>query len=81
MSAEYLIYGKNSCPYCNMAVDLLDEVGKEYDFVDLQQRASTLSEVKSFYEHQTVPIIVKRDPNDRWFFIGGYTELEALLKD
>ena len=79
MSKKYIVYGKGSCPYCTMAVSLLEQRGEAYDFVDLQEKATILSEVKSYYDHDTVPIIITKDSEDRWSFVGGYTELESLF--
>ena len=81
MNKEYIIYGKSSCPFCVMATELLNSEGKEYDFVDLQDKVSILSEVKEYYKHSTVPIVIRGDLEDRWVFIGGYTELRSFIEN
>lgn len=72
----YVIIGRDDCPWCDKAVDLFDEKGLEYYHVLLEYNkwVGTLMYQAGYH---TVPLIF--GPDNR--VIGGYTELEALLKD
>ena len=78
----FLIYGRSSCPYCCKAVDLLSFAGIEHDFFDLEEDREFLEEVKKFYEHKTVPIVLRIDGETGLVkLIGGCSELEEWLND
>lgn len=79
---EYFIYGLDSCPFCREAQDLLDTLGYSYSYVGLDQRQKFLKEVKQFYNHRTVPIVLEFDgATGRVRFIGGYDDLKERVSD
>lgn len=72
--AEVIIYRTNYCYYCDMAKRLFDELGVEYEQIDVtddaeaRQRMVELSGGK-----RTVPqIFIDGTP------VGGFTDLQAL---
>lgn len=73
----YFIYGKSNCPYCHMAKALLDRKGIPYKWYNIETDEKA-REVFSlvFPNAKTVPQIL----NSNEIPIGGYTELEALLR-
>lgn len=78
----YLIYGRSSCPYCTKAASLLDFAGIEYDFFDLENDREFLNEAKQFYNHPTVPIVLKIDGESGIVsLIGGCDDLKGELSD
>ncbi len=78
---RYIIYGRNTCPYCRMAIDLLDEAGKESIFFDFSEDPQAIIEAKEFYEKETVPIIVENNKfSGKTKLIGGYSDLVKYLK-
>ena len=80
MDSRYIVYGRTTCFYCQNALALLEDQGLEHVFVDLTEDEHSLNETKQFYNHDTVPIIVKNNNSDGLTqFIGGYTDLAESL--
>ena len=67
------LYTWTTCPFCVRAKDLLQSKGVDFTEHVMDGRDAELNEVKSKYQHTTVPIVII-DGN----LIGGYTELAAL---
>ena len=79
---EYLIYGLKTCGYCAAAQELLSSLGYEYSYFNLDDKQDFLTEVKRFYSHKTVPIILRMDSSTGSVkFIGGYSELQEHVND
>lgn len=75
--SKYIVFSKPSCPFCVKAVELLKEkkaVNSVVNFNGSMEQQVLLSEIKSAYDYETVPMIFKRDGNSVQF-IGGYTDL------
>lgn len=68
-----IVYGRNNCPYCQMAKDELSLRGIAFDYVDLIEINKTAAEVTG-RDVKTVPQIYI---NGR--YIGGYTDLMQHL--
>lgn len=78
---RYILFAKDSCPYCRKAVKLLQEKGLDYSVVDFSaDQVEVLSEIKKAHEWSTVPMVFARHGQDIRF-IGGYTDLLEFLKD
>lgn len=78
MSSQYIVIGKESCPYCTRAKDLLDSKNIEYTYRDFQQVNSAdvaALEKIADQEFRTVPQIFKYKEGGGLDYIGGYTEL------
>lgn len=78
MSSQYIVIGKESCPYCTRAKDLLDSKNIEYTYRDFQQVNSAdvaALEKIAGQEFRTVPQIFKYKEGGGLNYIGGYTEL------
>lgn len=76
----YTIYSKPNCPFCDKAKNLLKMKGEEFEFLTLgvdYSREDLIEKIQSNYGviPRTMPQIIKGDK-----YIGGYAELEALLK-
>lgn len=73
----YTIYGRENCKFCDLAKELLEELGHEYEYNDVmkdtQQQAILLEKIPDV---RTVPQIFLGDRH-----IGGYTELKQELID
>lgn len=75
MSA-FEVYGRQDCPYCDMAKNVLTERKIPFDYYELKKDI-TVDEFRSkFPEQRTVPVIVVRGTK-----IGGYTELLEYLEE
>ena len=79
---SYLVYGRSSCPYCEEAVQPLGFAGVPHDFFDLEDDREFLEEAKKFYNHSTVPIVLKIDGVSGIVkLIGGCDDLKGELSD
>ena len=78
---KYIVIGTPVCGYCTQAKAVLERKELEYEYRDLteisvkeQTRLMDIAEK----EFRTVPqIFVVED--DKWCYVGGYTELNKLL--
>ena len=70
----YIIYGKDSCPYCVKAVKLLSAMGLDYDYVNIDYDEDAKSFVVDNLGAKTVPQIFNKHKH-----IGGYDELYRKL--
>ena len=78
---KYILFIKESCSYCQMASQLLEEKGVNYKTVIFEEeQESVLTEIKDVYGWKTVPMVFYKNGN-LTKFIGGYTDLVELLKD
>ena len=77
---RYIIFGRETCPFCVKAEQLLKEREKNYKFVNFQESQSDiLQEVKEAYDWPTVPIIIQIKDQFEVSIIGGYTDLVRHL--
>tara|TARA_A100001515_G_scaffold104083_2_gene84734 strand:- start:123 stop:365 length:243 start_codon:yes stop_codon:yes gene_type:complete len=78
---NYIVYVRDSCPYCVKAEELLKTKNLNYKIVNFStSQTELLSEIKDAYNWSTVPMIFRRSKNDIEF-VGGFTDLEKLLGD
>lgn len=77
VSDMYVVYGRESCGYCQKAKELLDEKGLEYIYFDVDDEKNK-KKLKQMLPHNakiTLPQIFTYAPAN---LVGGY---EDLLKD
>ncbi|WGH49774.1 hypothetical protein [Alishewanella phage vB_AspM_Slickus01] len=85
MSSEqfFIVYTKPKCPYCTLAVDLLNEHGKIFDVVDLLQDQKSMSYIKG-RGCTTVPQVFTATQVGRHLqrkeLIGGHADLVKYFK-
>ena len=72
---RYHLIIKESCPYCQKAVELLDSKGFSYDKDPMDENLELLQEIKKEINFKTVPMIWEIDKTGTRKFIGGYSEL------
>lgn len=71
--SDVKIYRTQYCPYCNMAERLFDELGVEYEEIDVTHDDKKRAELVETTGMRTVPqIFIKGEP------VGGYTDVRAL---
>lgn len=71
----YVVYGRNGCPFCDKATDLLDSLNLEYEYRNISDGPGVLLELLDLHpEAKTVPQIFLDQE-----LIGGFTELSARL--
>lgn len=76
----YIIYGKNNCPYCYKAKNLLELKGLEFDYLTLDEDYTKEQLVALCpFPPKTLPQIFKVINDEANQYIGGFVELEAKL--
>ena len=68
---EVTIYGKDNCPYCDMAIKLSNRQGFNTTYKKLGTDFDALEMAEQFPTARTFPQIIVNDEK-----IGGYTEFE-----
>ena len=73
---RFFLYGVDSCPFCNHAEDYFLATGTEYYYFNYKDDPAGLAHCKSFFQHETVPIIIiNNKTTGESSFVGGYTDL------
>ena len=76
MAERFIIIGRSSCPFCNMADDLLRAQKIESVFLDYEEKRDILKDYIQFHNQDTVPIILSNNLDSGYVKkIGGYTDL------
>lgn len=78
---EYLVIGKESCPYCTKAKDLLGVLDAEYEYRDVTEvNSADVAKLEALAggEFRTVPQIF-RLVDDKLTYVGGYRELSQSV--
>lgn len=70
------IYGKDNCPYCDMAKNLAVKEGHEMTYRKLGTDFDALEMFEIFPTARTFPQLIVDGEK-----IGGYTEFEKLIKE
>jgi len=79
---RYVLFIKDSCPYCVKAKELLEE--KQYNFKLVSfdpDQENILKEIKEAYKWPTVPMVFQVLDSTQIKFIGGYTDLVKYVGD
>lgn len=71
--ADVKIYRTNYCPYCDRAERLFDEMGVDYEEIDVTHDDETRDELLERTGMRTVPQIFIDGE-----IVGGYDEVRAL---
>lgn len=71
---EYIVIGRNGCPWCQKAMAMLQSKNKSVEYLGLEDYPVLYSNLSSFLNYDYVPIIIHKGA-----FIGGYTELLNCL--
>lgn len=61
MSEQLTLYRLEGCPFCELVVDELDELGLEYDSVWVEGLHSKRNAVKRVSGQRGVPVLIDRD--------------------
>lgn len=74
--AKITIYGKNYCPYCVFAKDLLEQMNVAYEYIDMTEDSLLQTQVfEKACGAKTVPQIFFGD-----VYIGGFSELKECYE-
>jgi glutaredoxin len=72
----YTVFGRQDCPWCDKATDLLEQKGQGYSYYGIESDPWVRPILKKA-GYTTVPVIFDNNGNE----IGGYAELEKHLND
>lgn len=70
------VYTKDYCPYCVLAKNLLNNLGTEYQEIDVTNSPEILQEIMKKSHMRTVPQIFVDDN-----CLGGYSDINTLHKE
>jgi glutaredoxin len=73
--AEYIVYGRPGCPWCDKAKELLGVTRQDFTYVDLSQNPEKRAELIAA-GHRTVPQVYHGDK-----LVGGFEQLSDYLED
>ena len=77
----YQIFGRNNCPWCVKATEILAEHAFDFMMCDMEKSPALLQHYKDLYNMKTVPIILEIDLfDDSAKMIGGCTDLIDYLE-
>ena len=78
---RFIIYGRETCPFCLHAIDYCNAIGAPSIFLDYSSEPEIIEEYKQFYKQETVPIILANDlETGETRKIGGYPDLLEYAK-
>ena len=77
---KYKIYATETCPYCHMAKELLENKKIEYEYLTLEASSPIMEEIKTYTKWSTVPLVFEVDDKGTETFVGGFSELNAKLR-
>ena len=79
---RYVLFIKESCPFCVKAQDLLVSKEKNFKIVNFEaDQNDILKEIKDACSWPTVPMAFEVDDMKQIKFIGGYSDLLEHLGD
>lgn len=83
MPFYYAVYAKATCEYCADVINKMNEHGLDFVLILVDKSEDFYSFVKSKYEHQTVPMVVKcsKATGDDMEFIGGCDDFLKKLSE
>ena len=73
-TAGATVYGRNTCPFCRMALQRLDDAGISYRYTDVSESRRPLAELVGRDVHTIPQIFIDGQ------YVGGYDDLMAHLE-
>ncbi len=77
----YYVVGRQSCPFCVKAKDLLERKSIPVLFRDLEDNRGLLQEYSNKFSWNTVPMVFFVSTDDEYEFVGGFTDLKNRIGD
>ena len=75
---KYILFIKESCPFCVLALELLEGLGLEYNVITVNGDIILAEQLKKAFDWRTFPIVLLQD-EDSLKLIGGFTDLESIV--
>lgn len=80
MSKQIIFYGANWCPDCRRSKALLDKLGCEYEYIDLEKNPEAAQKVVEINDgYQTIPTIIF--PDGKILVEPSNEQLKAEIED
>tara|TARA_R100000008_G_C3445457_1_gene96631 strand:+ start:245 stop:547 length:303 start_codon:yes stop_codon:yes gene_type:complete len=76
----YKLYIRESCPYCQRAVEFLVKNGIQHTLI-IDNDGGIIKEAKNNYNWPTVPIVIEVDKDQNETLVGGYTDMRKYFKN
>jgi len=70
---KVIIYSTTYCPYCKRAKALFEQIGADYEEINLEENPELRDELIEKYNWHTVPMIVVGDN-----FLGGFDDVAKM---
>ena len=78
----FIIYAKVKCGFCVKAINKMNEHGLDHALFLIDKAPDLFEDVKSEYDHHTVPIILKVNKiSKEKEFIGGCDDFMSWLNE
>jgi len=77
---NYVLYVKNSCPYCHSAVEFLEEKEKNYNLISVDMSEQLFESLKLAYNWPTVPMVFHQSEDRTYELVGGFDDLKKALE-
>lgn len=82
MASRFIVYGRESCPWCVRAINFLEILRQEKVFLNMEEDREGLEQAKNFYNWKTVPMIIENNlETGEVKFIGGYDSLKERFPE
>ena len=75
---KYVLFIKESCPFCVDALELLKEKELEHSAVHVGDNSLLAQQVKDAFSWNTFPVVLEQEDN-LFKLIGGFSDLESVL--
>ena len=77
----YQVFGRESCPWCCKACEVLKMNGHNFMFCEMEHSPDLIQYHKNIHDMNTVPIVVQRDTSTgEKKLIGGCDDLIKYLE-
>ena len=78
----FIIYGRETCPYCCKACEVLKKAEYDFMFCEMEHSPNLINLYKTKYNMTTVPIVIEViSGTDHEKLIGGCTDLISYIAD
>ncbi len=75
---KYVLFIKESCPFCVLALNLLKEKDLECDVITVNENVMLAEEAKKAFNWRTFPIVLLQEENISKL-IGGFDDLKGIV--
>ena len=76
--SKFIIYGKSDCPYCIKVITKLAKAKQCFYVEMLDDNSKRLQELKTKYDHPTVPIVIRVEDVEE--LVGGCDDTLEFIK-